>query len=97
MSLPLSSWRDLFEENDERRLSFFAQIKASKDGVVRLPTKAIIEGVKKWENCLVGWFVNEVPDYQSVISSVRKLRVMKFRVNVAKKGKLFILQFAYLK
>lgn len=41
--------------------------------MVKLPQEAIAEGVTKWENSLVGWFIGEAPDYLLLVLAVNKM------------------------
>lgn len=92
-----STWSGLFKKKTEQQLSFHAQVKGAGNSIVTIPQEAVEEGIKRWENCLVGWFIGETPEFRMVVSAINKMWGKKSRVNVAKKGKLFIMQFTDLK
>lgn len=58
-----SSWRNLFAQERDNQLKFHPQVKATGSKVIKLPAEVLVEGIKQWNNCLVGLFIGENPDY----------------------------------
>lgn len=89
-----SSWRNLFKKDLDHKLSFHAHVRDATNGVVTLPQEALESGLKQWENCLVGWFIGDAPDFRLVAATVNKIWGKRSPITLAKKGHLFIFHFS---
>lgn len=81
----------------DSKYSYHAQMKAVVSEVIKLPQERLAEGIKQWDNSLVGWFIGEAPEFRLVAVAINKTWGKNGGVNIAKRGQLFIFQFSYSK
>lgn len=89
----LKSWRGLFANTTKSELKYYAPQSVEGEKVVRLPSDALENGKKQWEQSLVGRFVGDAPDMKLVVALVNKLWGKRSKVVVSRKGVWFVFQF----
>ncbi|GLT68044.1 hypothetical protein SLA2020_403070 [Shorea laevis] len=82
-----ASWADVTKETPKQSLSYHPPVVVDGKVMVKLPRAIRAEGIKVWEDCLIGTFQDDPPNYGRILSMAKRVWGRRCPVSVTWLGK----------